>query len=100
VGSLIATEDPWEPFRLLDPSGDPVAAATQRSYGMALLRWFRFLWAVKVPWREATRAEARDFSLWIQITAKPDRSHWRSPDKPLAVTPKTVNPVTGSRTRT
>jgi hypothetical protein len=84
LGSLVATDDPWEPFRLLDPSGDPVTAATaylgelqaagrstatQRSYGMALLRWFRFLWAAEVPWREATRVEARDFSLWIQITA-------------------------------
>ena len=112
LGSLVVTEDPWEPYRLLDPLGDPVVAAaaylgevqaagrstaTQRSYGMALLRWFRFLWAVEVPWREATRVEARDFSRWIQITAKPDRSHWRSPDKPLAVKPKTVNPVTGKR---
>ena len=25
------------------------AAATQRSYAMDLLRWFRFLWAVEVP---------------------------------------------------
>ena len=33
------------------------AAATQRSYSMALLRWFRFLWAVEVPWDEATRVE-------------------------------------------
>ena len=112
VGSLTATDDPWEPFRLLDPSGDSVTAATaylgelqaagrstatQRSYGMALLRWFRFLWAVEVPWREATRTEARDFSLWIQIAAKPNRSHWRPSDQPLAVKPNTANPVTGKR---
>jgi len=112
VGSLVATEDPWEPYRLLDSSGAPVAAAaayfgelqaagrsaaTQRSYGMALLRWFRFLWAVAIPWREATRVEARDFSRWILITAKPVWSHWRSPDKSLVVKPKQVNPVTGKR---
>lgn len=112
AGSLVATDDPWEPYRLLDPSGEPVAVvaaylgdlqaagrstATQRSYGMALLRWFRFLWAVQVPWREATRVEARDFSRWIQITAKPVRPHWRAPDKPSSVKPAVTNPVTGKR---
>ncbi len=86
VGSLVETGDPWEPYRLVDPSGDPVApvaaylgdlqaagrsATTQRSYGMDLLRWFRFLWSVEIPWSQATRVEARDFSRWIQITSKP-----------------------------
>jgi integrase len=33
---------------------------------MDLLRWFRFLWAVGVPWRQATRIEARDFSRWLR----------------------------------
>jgi len=57
-GALRATGDPWEPYRLFDPAGGVVlpvaeylkdlqaagrAAATQRSYGMDLLRWFRFL---------------------------------------------------------
>jgi site-specific recombinase XerD len=111
-GRLFATGDPWEPYRLLDPSGEVVgpaaaffgelqaagrSAATQRSYGMDLLRWFRFLWSVDVEWRKATRDEARDFSRWIQITAKPVRPHWRSPDKPVVVTPKQVNLVTGKR---
>ncbi|MGH3806380.1 MAG: tyrosine-type recombinase/integrase [Pseudonocardiaceae bacterium] len=112
VGSLVSTGDPWEPYRLLDSSGGSVMAAaayfgelqaagrstaTQRSYGMDLLRWFRFLWAVEIPWREATRAEARDFSRWIQIEAKPVRPHWRSPGKPPVVKPTAVNPVTGKR---
>ena len=35
------------------------AESTVRSYGMDLLRWFRFLRAVRVPWDQATRAEAR-----------------------------------------
>ncbi|MET9793707.1 hypothetical protein [Streptomyces canus] len=51
----------------LQAAGRP--APTQRSYGMDLLRWFRFLWAIELPWNEATRIEARDFSRWIQITA-------------------------------
>jgi integrase len=88
VGSLPETGDVWEPYRLLDPAGEvvePVAvylkdlqaagrpATTQRSYGMDLLRWFRFLWVVEMPWDQATRAEARDFSRWIQIADKPVR---------------------------
>jgi integrase len=86
AGFLQATGDPWDPFRLVDPSGEvvqPVAVflrdlqaagrmvATQRSYGMDLLRWFRFCWATGVPWDQATRSEARDFCRWIQIAAKP-----------------------------
>jgi integrase len=35
-----------------------------------LLRWWRFLDAVGVGWERASRAQARDFSCWIQLTAK------------------------------
>ena len=92
VGRLVATDDPWEPYRLLDPSGTPVEAvaawfhdlqaagrspATLRSYGMDLLRWFRFCWAVGVPWDRATRIQARDFCRWLQVAGKPVRPHWR-----------------------
>src|SRR5262249_3333881 len=81
VGSLVETGDVWEPYRLLDPAGGvvgPVAtylrdlqavgrpARTRRSYAHDLLRWFRFVWAISCPWDQATRAEARDFSRWIQ----------------------------------
>ena len=91
-GALVASGDPFEPFALLDASGQvvaPVAAffrelqacsrpeTTQRSYGLALLRWFRFLGAVEVPWDQATRVEARDFCRWIQVARKPVRPHWR-----------------------
>jgi site-specific recombinase XerD len=83
VGSLSATGSKWEPYRLLDWQGreagavaaffsDLLAAgrsqATVRSYGMDLLRWFRFLWAVEVAWDRATRSEARDFCRWLAIT--------------------------------
>ena len=95
VGSLRATGDPWSPYRLVDGDGvvvDGVAAfladlqaagrsvATARSYGMDLLRWLRFLWAVGVPWDRATRVEARDFSRWLQVAPKPSRPHWRGRD--------------------
>ena len=92
VGAVQATGDPFEPYRLADPAGEAVspvtvfladlqacgrAAATQRSYSMALLRWFRFLWAVEVRWDQATRVEARDFVRWVQVAGKPARRHWR-----------------------
>ena len=84
-GQLASTGDLGEPYRLIDAEGavvEPVAAflrellaagrspATLRSYGMDLLRWWRFLGAVDVDWRRATRIEARDFSCWIQLTVK------------------------------
>jgi integrase len=112
-GSLQRTGDLFEPYRLVDAAGAVVApvglylrelaaggrpAATQRSYGMDLLRWFRFLWAVRVEWDQAMRAEARDFFSWIQQVDKPSRPHWRHPDggAPVArVGAGTPNPVTG-----
>lgn len=81
VGGLAGTGNPYEPYRMVDADGlvvepataffrDVLAAgraeATVRSYGMDLLRWFRFLWAVEAPWQQATRIEARDFSRWLR----------------------------------
>ncbi len=97
AGRLIATGDRYEPYRLVDADGIAVAAATAyfrdllaagraestvRSYGMDLLRWFRFLWAgTGVAWDQATRVEARDFCRWLQITGKQPRPHWRTGDQ-------------------
>jgi site-specific recombinase XerD len=96
TGALEETGDRWMPFRLIGLDGvvaEPVSAffadllaagrseATVRSYGMDLLRWFRFLRAAGVPWNMATRAEARDFCRWMQVAGKPARPHWRSPDR-------------------
>ena len=93
AGRLVATADPWEPYQLLDPDGVAVeavaaylrdlqaadrSAATLRSYGMDLLRWFRFLWAAGVTWDRATRTEARDFCRWLLVAGKPTRPHWRA----------------------
>jgi site-specific recombinase XerC len=119
VGGLRETGDPWEPYRLLDGDGAVVAAvaeylrdlqaagrsaSTQRSYGMDLLRWFRFCWAVDVAWGQATRVQARDFCCWIQITAKPLRPGRGSDAEGRSIRPPGVagrpapgapNPVTG-----
>ena len=89
AGALVETGDPWEPYYLSDPGGgrvEPVSeflrdlqaagrpATTQRSYSLALLRWFRFTWAVDVPWDQATRSEVRDFCRHLQLAGKPVRT--------------------------
>ena len=86
TGLVQDTGDVFVPYRLVDVAGavvEPVSAflaelqasgrseATLKSYCKALLRWFRFLWAVSVPWDQATRSEARDFCRWLQLADKP-----------------------------
>jgi integrase len=100
AGSLLGTGSGWEPYRLVGPDGAVVgavsawfrdlraagrSAATVRSYGMDLLRWFRFLWAIGLPWEQATRVEARDFCLWLLITGKPGRAGRRGAGEAYAV---------------
>lgn len=113
VGSLVATEDLFRPYRLLDAAGASISAAdaffaelvacgrsvaTLRSYGMDLLRWFRFLSAVGVEWDRASRVEGRDFCRWLTATPKPARAHWRRPDGPPARSGRSVpNALTGKR---
>lgn len=105
VGRLVETGDPTRPFRLLDPAGVEVApvslflrdmlasgrsVTSLRSYGNALLRWFRFLWAVEVAWERAGRQEAADFMLWLCTVPKPARRR-----RPNAPAPGSINPITG-----
>ncbi|HUY44928.1 MAG TPA: tyrosine-type recombinase/integrase [Streptosporangiaceae bacterium] len=86
AGALVETGDLWEPYYLSGPGGGRVVpvseflrdlqatrrpATTQRSYVLALLRWFRFTWAVDVRWDQATRVEARDFCRYLQLAGKP-----------------------------
>lgn len=69
-GRLMETADRYEPYRLVDPDGVTVegvavffqellaagkAASTVRSYGVDLLRWWRFRQAVVISWDRATR---------------------------------------------
>ena len=85
AGRLVTTGDAHEPYQVVGPGGEVVepvsvflrdllasgkSAGTLRSYSVDLLRWWRFLDAVDVQWDRASRAEARDFSCWIQLTAK------------------------------
>lgn len=124
IGQLRKTGDPWEPYQLLDANGhrvEPVAEflqdlvaadgspLTPRSYGMDLLRWWRFLWAYGIEWDRAMREDARDFTLWMKLADKPVRVHWRHRGKDRVETappmprsgrpaPGTPNPVTGKLT--
>jgi site-specific recombinase XerD len=119
AGSLIATGEVFEPYRLLDGDGmlvAPVAVflrdvaacgrrpGTLRSYGMDLLRWFRFVWAIGARWDRVSSVEARDFCCWLQLADKPAGTHGRHRDAagaPRAVGPArrpavlSPNPVTG-----
>lgn len=83
---------------LLDATGGPVEEVSEffatmlacgasfsslRSYGMALLRWWRFLAAIDVPWQRASRIEARDFVLWMRLVGPASR--------PGGYAPATIN---------
>jgi hypothetical protein len=86
IGCVAATDDPLEPYRLMDADRAVVAPVasflrellaasraplTLRLYAMDLLRWWRFLAAVDVCWEQATPVEGRDYSLWIRRASKP-----------------------------
>ena len=92
-------------YRLVDVSGVEMPAVTEflrdlsasdcspetlRSYAYEILGWVRFFQAVVVPWDRATRAEARDYALWLARTRKPPQRRRR--DSPA---PGAVNSVTG-----
>jgi site-specific recombinase XerC len=101
-GSVVATGEVFEPYRLVDVDGVvvvPVAeflrdlqacsrsASTLRSYGMDLLRWFRFVWAIEIGWDRATSVEARDFCCLLQLADKPTGPHWRRRDDESSSSP-------------
>lgn len=88
IGAVVAG-DGVPPTVLLDAAGSPVAEVSEffrsmlasgasesslRSYGLALLRWWRFLAAVDVRWERATRVEARDFVLWMRMVGPAGRT--------------------------
>jgi hypothetical protein len=98
VGRLHGSGEGCDPYRLVDGDGVVIeavaeyfrdlqaagrSASTLRSCGLDLLRWFRFLWAIGVPWSRASRIEARDFCRWMLIAGKPSRPHWRRRGEPV-----------------
>ena len=112
VGAVESTGDLWDPVRLVGAEGGPVAAvasfmrelqasgrsaATQRSYAMDLLRWFRFSWAIDVAWDQATRVEARDFCRWLTLRDKPSGSALAGRSGRGTPNPVTGKPGPGSK---
>ena len=93
TGRVAPTDDTTLPWVVLDGAGAPIEAVAEflrdllacgnspascRSYAFDLLRWFRFLAAVDVPWHRATRLEVRDFVLWLRACHNPSRDRHRS----------------------
>ncbi|MFD6065220.1 tyrosine-type recombinase/integrase [Rhodococcus wratislaviensis] len=112
TGEVTPTDDPMLPWVVRDGVGksiEPVSEflrdllacgnsrASCRSYGYDLLRWFRFLAAVGVPWDRAQRAEVRDYVLWLRTAHNPARDR-RRPDAPAAgsLNPRTGKPYLGA----
>ena len=72
-------------------------ATTQRSYGMDLLRWFRFLSSVGVAWEKATVLGAGLLPL-AGDGPEPSRPHWRRPRTcRRGGQPSAPNALTGKR---
>jgi integrase len=105
----VATDNPLEPAQLVDADGGvdehvrqfvrhlvacDYSTETCRSYLLSLLRWFRFLAAVEVPWSQAERLDVRDFVLWLRGAENPQRR----PRRRDGSTAGSVNSVTGKRT--
>lgn len=106
LGRVLPTENRSLPWIVADAAGVPVSvisaylrellangcsASSCRSYAYDLLRWFRFLAAVGVPWNRAERAEVRDFVLWLRSAPNPARDRRRA----CSPKPGSVNPRTG-----
>lgn len=94
VGSVAVTDRAELPWVLLDADGSELdsvsawltdlhasdyATSTLRSYAYDLLGWHRFLAAVDVPWRQATRSEVRDWVLWLRHSPNAQRGRRNDP---------------------
>ncbi|MFZ3498534.1 tyrosine-type recombinase/integrase [Streptomyces sp. 5.8] len=108
LGSVAKLETQHPPYAVLTVSGEVVEPAlsylrdlalsdnsplTGRSYAHDLLRWFRLLWFLDLPWDKASEAEAAALVGWLRTAPNPQRRR-SSPDSPR---PGSVNPRTGKR---
>ncbi|MGH3857050.1 MAG: hypothetical protein ACRDR6_26925 [Pseudonocardiaceae bacterium] len=92
---LVVDDDgvPVEPIRryLADFVARGNGAGSTRSYAYGLMRWWRWLIVVDVPWDKATPAEARDLVLWLRQAHK---QRQRRPRSKSIATVGTINPIT------
>ena len=85
----VVTAEGVVPFVVVDDAGEVLAPVAEflrdfvacgnsggsvRSYAFVLLRWWRWLRVVEVPWQRATSDEVRDLVLWLLHTPKPRNS--------------------------
>lgn len=61
-----------------------------RSYAFALMRWWRWLGLLQVPWERATSGDVRDYALWLASANKPGAASRTA----STATAGTVNAVT------
>lgn len=107
-GSVVEGRSSVPPWVLLDVDGEDVepvtsylrdltlsdcSQSTVRSYAFDLLRWWRLLSAVEVPWDCATRGEVELLVGWMR-SARNGQRYRRRPDAPA---PGSVNPVSGKQ---
>jgi len=106
IGSVVELETFHPRYAVFDCNGDTVAPTvpylrglalddnrplTGKSYAYDLLRWFRLLWFLDVPWDRASEAEASALVGWLRVAPNPQRRR-RSPNAPR---PGSVNLRTG-----
>ncbi|MDT3395313.1 tyrosine-type recombinase/integrase [Streptomyces sp. B1866] len=106
VGSVIGLATVHPPFTVVDQQGvsvDPVTTylrhlsisdnrpLTSRSYAYDLLRWFRLLWRLDLPWDKVTEAEAAVLVGWLRTAPNPQRRR----NDPTSPPPGSVNLRTG-----
>ena len=88
VGKVVKVPGDIPPYRVVDEDKSDVEAVTEYlrdlvlsdcspktipAYASDLLRWFRLLWAVDVPWEKATEAEVALLVGWMREAGNPQR---------------------------
>ena len=104
VGAVRPYDGGLPPFVVIDARGTVVESvaqylrdlalsdmspATGRSYGYDLLRWFRLLWTIDVPWNEATESEVALMVGWLRTANNPQRRRKSTSPRPGAINVRT-----------
>lgn len=108
IGSVVHLNAQHPPYAVVCSKGKPIepvvpylrdlslsdnSPSTGRSYAYDLLRWFRILWLLDIPWEKATEAEVVAIVGWLRTAPNPQRRRSRH----QAPQPGSVNPRTGKR---
>lgn len=111
AGSVVPGPTALVPFVVVDGSGaevepvsrylrdrivSDVSPLTCRSYGYDLLRWFRLLWLLEVPWDTATEAETAVMADWLRNAGNPQRRRLPGSPQPGSVNMRTGKPEPGA----